>query len=117
MHTPAETLASYAQSYANGSNVWYGVHFQASEFMDTESALTSKKMNEFILDHKDVFAASKVCARVALMWSQNTANNYSASVGNSDFVDAREAGFAERGDHFGELMSMYDIHAFLRFII
>ena len=43
------------------------------------------------------------------MWSQNTANNYSASVGNSDFVDAREAGFAQRGDHFGELMSMYDI--------
>ena len=109
MHTPAETLASYAQSYANGSNVWYGVHFQASEFMNTESALTSKKMNEFILEHKDIFAASKVCARVALMWSQNTANNYSASVGNSDFVDARDTGFEERGDHFGELMSMYDI--------
>lgn len=109
MHTPAETLASYAQSYANGSNVWYGVHFSASEFKDTESALTAKKMNEFILDNREVFGPSKVCARVALMWSQNTANNYSASVGNSDFVDAREAGFEERGDHFGELISVYDM--------
>lgn len=109
MHTPAETLASYAQSYANGSNVWYGVHFSASEFMHTESALTSKKMNEFILGHKDIFAPSKVCARVALMWSQNTANNYAASVGDSDFVAARKSGFEERGDHFGEFISVFDM--------
>ena len=109
MHTPAETLASYAQSYANGSNVWYGVHFSASEFKDTESALMAKKMNEFVLGHKDVFAPSKVCARVAVMWSQNTANNYAASVGDSDFVAARKAGAEERGDHFGEMMAIFDI--------
>jgi hypothetical protein len=46
-------------------------------------------MNEFILGHKDIFGPSKVCARVALMWSQNTANNYASSVGDSDFVTAR----------------------------
>ncbi|MBE5781726.1 MAG: hypothetical protein E7329_00255 [Clostridiales bacterium] len=109
LHTPAETLLAYAQSYSNGSNVWYGVHFSASEFINTQSARTAKEMNEFVLGHRDIFGPSKVCARVALMWSQHTANNYASSVEDSDFVAARKSGFAERGDHFGELISVYDM--------
>jgi hypothetical protein len=111
MHTPAETLLSYAQSYANGSNIWYGVHFSASEFMNTKSCLKAREMNNFVLNHKDIFGPSKTCARVALMWSQNTANNYASSVGDSDFVAARKAGYPERGDHYSALISTYDMLA------
>jgi len=109
MHTPAETAITYAQSYANGSNIWYGVHFSASEFKDTESSKTATAMNKFVLDNKDVYAPSKTCARVALMWSHNTANNYAASVTDSDFVAARKTGYTDRGDHFAALTSVFDM--------
>lgn len=109
MHTPAETALTYAQSYANGSNIWYGVHFNSSEFKDTESAKVATAMNKYILDNKDIYAPSKTCARVALMWSHNTANNYAASVTDSDFVAARKTGYTDRGDHFGALSSVYDM--------
>ncbi len=109
LHTPAETVLTYAQCCANGSNVWYGVHFLPSECLCEESVLTAKRMNEFILGHRDVFAASQTCARVALMWSQCTANNYASSVGDSDFAAARKAGYSERGDHRAALLSQFDM--------
>ena len=109
MHTPAETELTYAKSYANGSNIWYGVHFSASEFKDTQAAKTAIGMNRFVLEHKDIFGPSKTCARVALMWSQDTANNYAASVTESDFTAARDAGFENRGDHRGELYAVFDM--------
>ena len=111
MHTPAETELTYAKSYANGSNIWYGVHFSASEFKDTEAAKTAIRMNNFVLDHKDVFGPTQTCARIALMWSQDTANNYAASVTESDFTSARGAGFENRGDHRGELYAQFDMLA------
>lgn len=109
IHTPGETVLSYAQSYANGSNVWYGFHFPAKEAYKTESVLTAKKMNEFVLSNKDIFDASKVCARVALVWSQNTANNYASSVGNSDFVEAQRSPYTDRGDHYVAISSVFDM--------
>ncbi len=109
LHSPAETVLAYAQSYANGSNIWYGVHFSPSEFKDKEAVQKAREMNNFILENKDAFSASKTCARVALMWSQNTANNYASSVGDSDFVAARKAGFPERGDHRGALLSFFNV--------
>ncbi|MBE6552580.1 MAG: hypothetical protein E7665_10705 [Ruminococcaceae bacterium] len=109
LHSPAETVLSYAQSYANGSNIWYGVHFSPSEFKDKEAVLKAKEMNDFILSNKDAFSASKTCARVALMWSQNTANNYASSIGDSDFVAARKAGYPERGDHRGALLAFFNV--------
>ena len=109
IHTPGETILSYAQSYANGANVWYGFHFPAREAYKTESVLTAKKMNEFIADNRDAFAASKTCARVALVWSQNTANNYASSVGNSDFIAAKRSPYNDRGDHFVAISSIFDM--------
>lgn len=104
MHTPAETLLTYAQSYANGANVWYGVHYQASEFKDTEASRTSIAMNRFILDNKRYFGASKTCARVALIWSADNANHYSSSVAFSDFTAAIDAADDRRGDQRSALM-------------
>lgn len=111
MHTPAETELTYAKSYANGSNIWYGVHFSPAEFKDTEAALTAKRMNEFVLGHRDIFGPSVACGRVALMWSQDTANNYASSVTESDFTQAKAAGFAYRGDHRAALFSVFDMLA------
>ncbi len=108
-HTPAEIELGYAQSYANGSNIWLGPHFPAEEYSKTASAKKVKEMNEFILSNKDVFAPSKTCARVALMWSQDTANNYASSIGDSDFVAAQKSGFLDRGDHYEAIFSVCDM--------
>lgn len=109
IHTPAETLLTYAQSCANGANVWYGLHFPVREAYQTKSVLTAKETNEFVLANKDVFSASKTCARVALVWSQNTANNYASSVGNSDFVEAKRSPYTDRGDHYISLIATFDV--------
>lgn len=104
MHTPAETLLTYAESYANGANVWYGVHYQASEFMHTESSQMSVRMNHFILDNRKYFGASKTCARIALVWSEANANHYSSSVAFSDFTAAIHAADGSRGDQRDALL-------------
>lgn len=109
MHTPAETRICYAQTVANGANVWYGVHFSPSEFMNTESCLAAKEMNEFVLSHKDVFAPSKTCARVALVWSRDTTNFYASSIGESDFVAEKKVYEANRGDHYSAVITAFDM--------
>ena len=109
MHTPAETQLIYSQALANGANVWYGVHFSPSEFMNTEACLTAKEMNEFVLSNKSIFAPSKTCARVAIVWSRDTTDNYETSIDESDFVAARKADNAERGDLFTAVTFMIDV--------
>ena len=111
LHTPAETRLAYAQSFANGSNIWYGVHHSAKEFYDTKSCLAAQEMNQFVQEHKEVFGPSKVCARIALVWSQCTANNYASSIEDSDFVGAQKTGFYDRGDHYAAFISIYDMLA------
>lgn len=109
MHTPEETTILYAQSYANGANVWYGMHGSASVFKDSAGSKASIEFNRFVESHRDIFAKSASTARIALMWSQETANNYASSVEQSDFTSAKAASFKHRGDHYVELMSFYDI--------
>lgn len=108
-HTATEIAFGYSQIFANGANIWFGPHFKAEEFAKTENALMAKEMNGFITQNKDVFAPSKTCARVALMWSQDTANNYASSVADSDFVAAKKSGFTDRGDHYVSLITAFDM--------
>ena len=108
-HTPAEVELAYAQAYGNGSNIWFGPHYPAEEYSKTEAALKLKEMNAFINGNKDIFAPSKTCARVAVMWSQQTSNNYASSVGDSDYVAGQKSGFKERGDHYEAIFSVCDM--------
>lgn len=109
MHTPAETVFTYADACANGANVWYGVHFSVSEFMDTEASRTAADLNRFLLANSDCFGPSRACSRVALVWSQPTANSYNSSVNDSDFTGERIASLKERGDHAVAIQSVYDM--------
>ena len=111
MHNPVETTILYAQSFANGANVWYGMSGSASQFKDSEGSKASIGFNRFVAEHKDLFQQSNSVANVALLWSQETANNYSSSVEQSDFTAEKAASFKERGDHYTELMSFYDMLA------
>lgn len=109
MHTPAETTALCAQSFANGANVWYGIHGDIERNAFSPGAKASAKFNGFVNKHKDIYQKSDCACEIALMWSQDTANNYASSVEQCDFTDAKAAGFKERGDHLAELMGFYDM--------
>ncbi|HBE14359.1 MAG TPA: hypothetical protein DCY74_09325, partial [Clostridiales bacterium] len=109
MHTAAETRLTYATSYANGANVWYGIHGSPSMFKDSDGAKASKEMNKFVLAHKFLYQKSHSTARVALMWSQDTANNYGASYEATDFTEQQVVTAKEKGDHYGELLSFADM--------
>lgn len=109
MHNAAETRVLYAQTYANGANAWYGLHGSASQFMDSPGSKAAIEFNEFIQFNKEIFSKSQSCAKVGLMWSQDSANNYSSTVEQSDFTGEKSTGFKDRGDHYTELMSFYDI--------
>ena len=109
LKTAGETAITYAHTLANGANVWYGFHYDVFKGMNTPAAKKAEEYNKFILDHKDLFKASASCAKVALMWSENTANYYASSVSGSDFTDAKDTGFKERGDHRVALFAFVDM--------
>jgi hypothetical protein len=58
MHTYHETKLYYAQSLANGANVWYGIQGPFDQ-MNTEGGKAAIEMNAFINKHKDICAGSK----------------------------------------------------------
>lgn len=110
MQTPAETTILHAQSFAHGANIWYGLCGSASIYKDSPGSEAAKAFNRFVTAHKTYYAKSKSCAKIALMWSQDTANHYAASVDESDFTGAAQtAKIARKGDHYAELMSFFDI--------
>ena len=85
MHTPAEIETLYAQSVANGANVWFGIS-GPTYLMDSPGGAAAEKFLRYLNDHKNVYAKTQSVARVALMWSQMTANYYSSTVEESDFT-------------------------------
>lgn len=109
MHTYHETKIYYAQSLANGANVWYGIHGPIEQ-MNTGGGRAAIEMNAFINEHKDIFSGSEAQSKVALMWSQDSANYYSSSVRKTDFTDARHAGTQQEvsSDHYAAFMGYYE---------
>lgn len=107
--TLGETALTYAQTLANGANVWYGFHQEVFEVIQTPAAKKAKEFNEFILANKEYYKASKTCARVALMWSDSTANYYSSSVAASDFTIEAQSMSKYKGDHRISVFGFIDL--------
>ena len=108
-HSPAEFRMTYAQSLANGQNVWVGWHESVLDYFDTDLIRQVKEMNEFVVKNISLFEASLTCSRVALVWSQATANYYSSTVAASDFTDERSSQNLEKGDHRKAIFTLIDI--------
>ncbi len=114
MHTAEETLLYYAQTIANGANVWYGLHGPTDQ-VNTPGGKMALEMNKFILDNKEIFSDHKSVSRVALMWSQNTANYYKSSVTVSDFRESLDKTAGEDSeffsDHYNAFYGAYEMLA------
>ncbi len=72
----AELRLLYAETIANGANVWFGMW--PTEFDLPEiSALT--EMNRFAERNAEYYRGTRSDAKVALLWSDTTANHYEGS--------------------------------------
>lgn len=109
LKTAGEVATTYASTLANGANVWYGFHCDVFDGKDTPGAKKAREYNEFVQANRPLFRASRSCARLALMWSDCTANHYASSVAQSDFTEERESGYAKRGDHRTAFFSFVDM--------
>ncbi len=66
----------YADTIANGANVWMGI--TPFEFEQPEMK-TLAAMNRFVAKNADYYVKTQSAARVAVVWSDVTANFYAAS--------------------------------------
>jgi hypothetical protein len=108
MHTAEETNIYYAQTVANGANVWYGIS-GGIEHMDTPGGRAAVAFNHFLKKNKPYYTKTRPVASVALMWSQDTANFYSSTVSASDFTAGGKIGTGKKGDHTASFMGFYEI--------
>lgn len=112
MHTAAETKIVYAQSIANGANVWYGIH-GPTKMMNTPGGRTAIEMNKFHAANEQYYFKTKPCSKVALMWSMDSANYYSSTVGVTDFTRSQQMGKAvgKKSNHYRAFMGFYEMLA------
>jgi hypothetical protein len=109
MHTAAETKILYAQSVANGANVWYGIH-APTYIMDTPGGKAAVEFNAFLEQNEACYRNTKPVSKVALMWSMDSANHYSSSVAATDFTQSQQLGpKAKQGNHYESFMGFYEM--------
>lgn len=109
MHTAAETKILYAQSIANGANVWYGIHAPIY-VMSAPGGKAAIEMNKFHAENEALYKKTKPVSKVALMWSQESANYYSSSVATTDFTQSQHIGLETKsGNHYNSFMGFYEM--------
>jgi len=80
----AEIGLLYAQTIANGANVWMSVF--PDDLKQPEMKVV-KRYNKFIRENPDVYVGTKSLARIALLWPSRSANFYrGSSVPLTDFT-------------------------------
>jgi len=84
---PTETKLLYADTIANGASPWYGIPLHCAK---APGALAAAEMNNFILRNADYLEGTVPLAKVALFWSNRTADYYRATVPVTDFTPQGE---------------------------
>lgn len=99
MHTAAETKILYFRSVAHGANIWYGIHAPTS-FMKNPGGQVAYECNKFHEKYSDYYLKTSSCNKIAIVWSEDTANFYSSVVSESDFTQMGGIGISEeKGNH------------------
>lgn len=109
LHTPEDTVRMMAQTIANGANIWYGLHGPTSLMSDAGG----RAARRFIADaakNDEYIHGTVSTAKVALVWSVDTANYYSSKVMSSDFTGEQSIVGVdeEKGDHYDEFIGWYE---------
>jgi hypothetical protein len=89
---PPENRIMYAQTIANGANVWMGAMPPDMKTPDMQSVA---EMNRFVAEHGQYFMGTRSEATTALVWSDITANYYGREGGQPGDPDAEFSGIAD----------------------
>lgn len=109
LHTAAETRILYYRSVACGANIWYGIH-APTWIMNDPGGQAAYACNAFHARHVDCYRRTRSAARIAVLWSQDTANSYASTVAESDFTVHRDIGISlEKGNHALEFDGFCDL--------
>lgn len=81
--TEAETWLVYAQTVANGGNVWYGIY--DSNRNDPRMKIV-REVNKFLMKNKNDLVKTKSRAKIALVWSATNANYYQTTTEQWNFA-------------------------------
>jgi len=85
IHTSSETKLLYADTVANGANIWYGLH-SPIEDIETSGGWAAKEMNLFLKKNKEYYKKTNSIVNVALMRSTITMDYYQRETEISDFT-------------------------------
>lgn len=103
-HTPVETRLAVAAAAANGAHVWYGLHFPLSRFRGAVAAAV-KDILHFLRRHEPWYTNTVSCARVALLHSALSREEYRRAVAESDFYSE---GAAPAREGLGDPAASFD---------
>ena len=93
MISAAEATITYCQAIAHGSSVWFGLHTPRFEEAIASPTLQAVgRMNQFIARHEEYYTATRSSARVAVLFSYDTAEEYRYSASDSDFLATQKDG-------------------------
>lgn len=84
--TAPETWLVYAQTVANGGNVWYGIY---DTNRNDKAMETVKEINSFLSANSQYLAGTESVAKIAIVWSAKNANFYQTTTEHWDFVKER----------------------------
>lgn len=85
LHTAAETRLLIAATVANGANPWYGIH-SPIEDLRAPGGQAAGEMMRFLRDNEQYYTGTEALTRVALLWSQRTADWFSKELEATDFT-------------------------------
>lgn len=109
MHTAEETSLYYAQAAAHGANIYYAIHGDISH-MNTPGGECVKKWNKYLLENSSIYKGTEQEAKIALLWSQPSANYYASTVETTDFTKAQDIEKnILKGDHRNSFYGFYEI--------
>lgn len=109
LHTPEDTVRMMAQTVANGANIWYGLH-GPTRLMNEAGGRAARRFMADVAKNDEYIHDTVSTAKVALVWSVDTANYYSSKVMSSDFTGDQTSVGAdeEKGDHYDEFLGWYE---------
>ncbi|PTX61830.1 beta-galactosidase-like protein [Melghirimyces profundicolus] len=91
---------------AHGANTWYGIY----QDNNTDARMnTVKAVNQFLEQNEEDLTGTRSAARVALLWSDSTANHYQSTSEETDFTRGEDRLTEwQQGDARGSFMGWYD---------
>ncbi|MGG1519273.1 alpha-amylase family protein [Paenibacillus oryzisoli] len=102
----SETWLVHAMAAAHGASTWYGTY---NDNNSDARMRTVQAINRFFSENEPYYTQTASAAKIAMLWSRTTANQYQSSADVTDFTDEQRAADEQRkGDARASFLGMFD---------